>query len=66
MKIENRNAYMSMLINGQPTKPFNIATFPPPEGNREAVEMIKELSYLKFGRPREEVEGEIMDKYRQK
>ncbi len=66
MKIENRNAYMSMLINGQPTKPFNISTFAPPEGNMEIVEKIKELSYLKFGRPREEVEGEIMDKYRQK
>ncbi len=66
MKIENRNAYMSMLINGQPTKPFNISTFPPPEGNKEIVEKIKELSYLKFGRPREEVEEEIMEKYRQK
>jgi hypothetical protein len=65
MKIENRNAYISMLINGQPTKPFNIATFPPPEGNMEAVEKIKELSYLRFGRDREEVEEEIMNKYRQ-
>jgi hypothetical protein len=65
MKIENRNAYVSMLINGQPTKPFNIATFPPPSGNMEAVDKIKELSYLKFGRDRDEVEAEIMDKYRQ-
>ncbi len=65
MKIENRNAYISMLINGQPTKPFNIATFPPPQGTPEIVEKIKELSYLKFGREREEVEAEIMDKYRQ-
>lgn len=65
MKIENRNAYISMLINGQPTKPFNIATFPPPTGNMDIVEKIKELSYLKFGREREEVEAEIMDKYRQ-
>ncbi len=65
MKIENRNAYMSMLVNGQPAKPFNMATFPPPEGNKEVVEKIKELSYLKFGRDRAEVEEEIMDKYRQ-
>ena len=64
MKIENRNAYVSMLINGQPTKPFNIATFPPPQGNMDVVESIKELSYLKYGRPREEVEEEIMSKYR--
>ena len=65
MKIENWNAYMSMLVKGQPTKPFNIATLPPPQGNKEAVEKIKELSYLKFGRERAEVEEEIMDKYRQ-
>jgi hypothetical protein len=65
MKIENRNAYVSMLVNGQPTKPFNIATFPPPQGVMAAVEKIKELSYLKFGRPREEVEEEIMAKYTQ-
>ncbi len=65
MKIENYNAYISMLVNGQPTKPFNIATFPPPQGNMEIVESIKELSYLKYGRDRNEVEEEIMNKYRQ-
>lgn len=65
MKIDNRNAYVNMLINGQPTKPFNIATFAPPEGNMEMVNALKELSYLKYGRDREEVENEIMDKYRQ-
>jgi type IV secretory pathway TraG/TraD family ATPase VirD4 len=64
MTIDNRNAYLSMLINGQPTKPFNIATFPPPKGNMEIVPMIKELSYLKYGRDRAEVEEEIMAKYR--
>jgi hypothetical protein len=65
MKIDNYNAYISMLIKGQPTKPFNMATFRPPQGTMEIVEKIKELSYLKFGRERAEVEEEIMDKYRQ-
>ena len=32
--------------------------------NKEAAEKIKELSYLKFGRPREEIEEEIMAKYK--
>ncbi len=63
MKIDNRNAYVSMLIEGQPTKPFNIATFPPPKGNMEIVQSLKELSYLKYGRDREEIEAEIMAKY---
>ncbi|MDD3662884.1 MAG: TraM recognition domain-containing protein, partial [Candidatus Pacebacteria bacterium] len=64
IKLDNYNAYISMLINGQPTKPFNIETIAPQEGNPEIVSKIKELSYLKYGRPREEVEGEIMAKYK--
>jgi len=64
MKIDNHNAYLSLLVNGQPTKPFNIKTFPPPEGIIEIVDKIKELSYLKYGRDRAEVEEEIMNKYR--
>lgn len=65
MKIDNWNAYVSMLIKGQPTKPFNIATLPPPQGDMNMVENLKELSYLKYGRDREEVEEEIMNKYKQ-
>jgi hypothetical protein len=64
MKLDNFNAYMSMLVNGQPTKPFNIETIKPINGNIEVVEKIKQLSYLKYGRLREEVEEEIMEKYK--
>jgi hypothetical protein len=63
MKQENRSAYMSMLINGQPVPAFNIMTPDWPPQNKEIVESIKELSYLKYGRPRAEVEAEIMQKY---
>ena len=64
MKIDNYNAYVSMLIKGQPTKPFNMATLQPPVGNTEIVNNLKELSYLKYGRDRDEVENEIMAKYK--
>jgi hypothetical protein len=63
MKLDNFNAYVSMLVRGQPTKPFNIRTLPPEKGNPELVEGLKELSYLKYGRDREEIEAEIMAKY---
>ena len=63
IKLDNYNAYMSMLINGQPAKPFNIRTLSPEVGQPEIAEKIKELSYLKYGRPREEVEAEIIAKY---
>ena len=35
----------------------------PEKGNAEIAESLKELSYLKYGRRREEVEREIMQKY---
>ena len=65
MKIDNWNAYVSMLVKGQPTKPFNMKTLATPKGNEANVEKMKELSYLTYGRPREEVEGEIMARFEQ-
>lgn len=67
IKLENFNSYVSMLVKGQPTKPFNMTSHwsMTKDGNKEVVEKIKELSYLKYGRPREEVEEEIMTKYQQ-
>ncbi len=63
-KLDNYNAYVNMLVKGAPTKPFNMNVPPPPKGNPEIVEPLKELSYLKYGRDREEIEEEIMAKYR--
>ncbi len=63
MSIDNRNAYLKMLANGRPVKPFNIETLPPPQGNKAIVEQIKELSYLTHGKERTLVEDEIMKKY---
>ena len=63
-KLDNYNAYMSMLVNGQPTKPFNLYTLAPEKGNPDIVDNLKELSYIKYGRDREEVESEIMGRYK--
>lgn len=62
-KLDNYNAYMSMLVRGQPTKPFNLYTLAPEAGNPDIVDSLKELSYIKYGRDREEVESEIMARY---
>lgn len=64
LKLENYNAYVKMLVGGVPTKPFNIAASLPPKGNLEIVENLKQLSYMKYGRDREEVEREVMDRYK--
>lgn len=64
LKLDNLNCYIKMLANGMPVKPFNSHTPFPPKGNMDVVEKLKELSYLKFGRDRAEVEEEIMARYR--
>jgi hypothetical protein len=62
-KLDNYNAYMNILVNGQPTKPFNLKTLPPEVGSPDIVDSLKELSYVKYGRDRAEVEAEIMGRY---
>ena len=63
MNIENRNAYVRILADGTPTKPFNIHTMPPPESNPERVNEMIERSYQKYGKPRLKVEMEISARY---
>ena len=52
--------YTKLLIDGKAAKPFNMATYPPKEGNRKLGEAIKQLSRLKYGRDKRIVESEIM------
>lgn len=65
MKIENRNAYLQMIGNGKPLPPFNITTLPLGQGNPSGIaEKIKQLSFMKYGRPRTQVEQEILARYK--
>jgi hypothetical protein len=67
MNIDNLNAYVSLLINGQTSRPFNIRIYTDlvfNQGNRESARVISQLSKLKYGRPREEVEKEIREKFK--
>lgn len=67
MKIPNRNAYLQMLGNGSPLAPFNISTLALEEVATKnppgVAEKIKQLSYFKYGKPRAEVEADIMRRY---
>lgn len=64
--IDNFNAYIKMLANGVPIKPFSMRALEPLKGNVEQVENLKQLSYLKYGRARDEVEQEIARRYAKK
>jgi type IV secretory pathway TraG/TraD family ATPase VirD4 len=63
MKIDNRHAYVSMLANGTPKKPFDIDVNPPPQGDLLRINQLKELSYITYGRPSDEVNEEVMRKF---
>jgi len=62
INVEQYTAYIKLLIDNTAAKPFNMSTYPPTPGNKELGAAIKELSRLKYGRPREIVEAEIMER----
>ncbi len=62
--VENYNAYLSLLVNGSPVKPFSMETITYNWNlDYEYAEKLRQLSFLKYGRPREEIEEEILKKY---
>lgn len=63
INLDNGNAYMRLLINGQTSRPFSMHMFLSPQGDRTIADAIKEYSRLKYGRAREEVEAEITKRY---
>jgi len=63
INVDNYNAYVKLLVNGQPAKPFNLKTFAFKDGDYTVSEKIKELSSLKYGKPRNLVEMEINQSY---
>ena len=57
------NAYISIMIDGTESKPFNIKTlYNPDPGSAEVAKSIIQLSRLKFGKDREIVEKEIFER----
>ncbi len=63
MNIDNYHCYVRLLARGVPQDPFNIRTLPPPQGDPETAEKLKQLSYLTYGTPRAEVEERIRAQY---
>src|SRR3989344_2122784 len=65
INIDRFNAYVKLMINGTASRPFNMETYPkPPGADLESAKVIKNLSRLKHGRPRGEVQAEILDRTR--
>lgn len=63
--LDNYNAYIKLLIDGVASKPFSLRTIKPQVvEDRSWAESIKQLSRMKYGRDRREVEDEIYKRAR--
>lgn len=62
LNIPRYNLYLKLLINSQNAPAFNIQPVPPTPGDPVLAEHIKQLSSLKYGRPRAEVEQEVLER----
>jgi len=63
MNVPNRTAYMRVLANGTPTRPFSISTLPPQQSNHERITYLKNVSAQRYGRSKQEIEVEISARY---
>jgi hypothetical protein len=62
-QLPNYNTIVKMLINGVPTQPFSMASLPPlGHTSKQLSDALKQLSAVKYGRPRAKVEKEIFDR----
>ncbi len=66
MNIDNLNAYVKLLINNQATKPFNVKVSFPEEGDTNLAQKIKELSRIKYGKSKQDVDLEIEERFKKK
>lgn len=62
INLERFNTYIKLTINGTPTRAFSMQTLPPErEPDLKLVQKVRELSRLKYGKDRAEVEAKIME-----
>ena len=62
VNVDNYNAFARVLVNNALTKPFNLKTYPPTSGDQEIANALKDLSRFKYGRDKNIVNREIMER----
>ena len=62
INVEMYTANVKLLIDNTTSKPFNMQTYPPVEGDPEMAKHLVELSRMKYGSDRKVIEAEIMEK----
>ncbi len=64
INLDNLNCYAKLLVNGSAVRPFNVRVDFPTAGNAEIAAILKELSRLKYGRDRRQIEMEIQERFK--
>jgi hypothetical protein len=59
INIDKYQAYIKLLIDNAAAKPFQMKTYPPPEGSAEKIAKLKEYSRLKYGVDKATIEEEL-------
>lgn len=63
INIENYNSITKILIDSKPTRPFSLSGYNyPPGSSKEIGDAVRQLSRLKYGRPRDIVDAEIEER----
>lgn len=62
INIEQYNAYVKLLIDNAPARPFNVRTLPPGAANLSVAQAIKDQSRKLYGLDRSLVEKEILER----
>jgi len=63
INVPNYHCFVRLLAKNQPQRPFSMKAAPPPSGGDEELRRnLYELSRLKFGRPKAEVEERILER----
>jgi DNA-binding MarR family transcriptional regulator len=64
VNVDNRNCFARLLMNNELTRPFNMKTYAPIQGDIELGHYLKELSRLRYGRDAQIVNREILERNR--
>lgn len=62
VNLDNFTMVIKMMINNKISTPFKMQTLLPPKGRSEITEPIKKISKLKYGRAKQVVEQEILQR----
>ncbi len=64
LHVDNFSAYVKMLSRGKPIPAFSMETLAFRSGDFAQIDALKQMSYQRYGKPRDAIEEEIREKYR--